>query len=102
MQETLEELLARLKAEIEDAEHGDVDRDELTRLARAVEAKLAEKQSAERKREEAEAEAEDDDEDDDDGLTDDLREGVVRWESSHPELAAFLHRAADTLGGIGI
>ena len=97
MQETLEELLARLKAEIEDAEHGDVDRDELARLARAVETKLAEKQAAEP----SEADAENE-EDDDDGLTDDLREGVVRWESSHPDLANFLHRAADTLGGVGL
>src|SRR5262245_13807593 len=40
MQETLEQLLARLKAEIHDAEHGDVDRAELSRLAKAVEAKL--------------------------------------------------------------
>ena len=85
MQETLEQLLARLKAEIEDAEHGDVDRAELARLARAVESKLAE-----------------DSKDDDDSLGDDLREGVVRWESSHPDLANFLHRAADTLGGIGL
>ena len=100
MQETLEELLARLKAEIEDAEHGDVDRDELARLAKAVEAKLAEKRSQRSSRAKTStttrttttttASAED------------LREGVVRWESSHPDLAAFLHRAADTLGGIGL
>ena len=87
MQETLEQLLARLKAEIEDAEHGDVDRAELARLAKAVETKLAEDKPAEG---------------DDDSLSEDLREGVVRWESSHPDLANFLHQAADTLGGIGI
>ena len=94
MQETLEQLLARLKAEIEEAEHGDVDRAELARLARAVEAKLAE--TGADKAENA------DDDDDDDSLSEDLREGVVRWESSHPDLANFLHQAADTLGGIGI
>ena len=94
MQETLEQLLARLKAEIEEAEHGDVDRAELARLARAVEAKLAETGT--------EKAADADDDDDDDSLGEDLREGVVRWESSHPDLANFLHQAADTLGGIGI
>ena len=98
MQETLEQLLARLKAEIEDAEHGDVDRAELARLARAVEAKLAET-GADKAAEKAENA---DDDDDDDSLSEDLREGVVRWESSHPDLANFLHQAADTLGGIGI
>lgn len=85
MQETLEQLLARLKAEIEDAEHGDVDRAELARLAKAVEARLAA-----------------DDEDDDEGLADDLRSGIVRWESSHPQLARVLQRAIDALGGIGL
>ena len=84
MQETLEQLLARLKAEIEDAEHGDVDRAELSRLAKAVEAKL------------------DDADDDDDSLVDDMQRGVVRWESSHPQLAGLLQRAIDTLGGIGL
>lgn len=88
MQETLEQLLARLKAEIEDAEHGDVDRAELARLAKAVESKLADDY--------------DETEDDDDSLSEDLRGGVVRWETSHPELARFLHQAADTLGGVGL
>ena len=98
MQETLEQLLARLKSEIEDAEHGDVDREELARLAKAVEAKLADRGDAAEATTDAETVAETDDDD----LTDDLREGVVRWESSHPELASFLHRAADTLSGIGL
>jgi hypothetical protein len=97
MQETLEQLLARLKAEIEDAEHGDVDRAELARLARAVETRLAD--TAAPKPDVAD---DDGDDDDDDSLSEELREGVVRWESSHPDLANFLHKAADTLGGIGI
>ena len=96
MQETLEQLLARLKAEIQDAEHGDVDREELARLARAVEAKLTGQPDA------TEPAPTSEEKDDDDDLADDLREGVVRWESSHPELASFLHRAADTLSGIGL
>jgi DNA-binding transcriptional regulator YdaS (Cro superfamily) len=96
MQETLEQLLARLKAEIEDAEHGDVDREELARLAKAVETKLAERADATGDVETTAADTDDDD------LAEDLREGVVRWESSHPELANFLHRAADTLSGIGL
>ena len=58
MQETLEQLLARLKAEIEDAEHGDVDRAELARLAKAVESKLADES--------------DETDDDDESLTEDL------------------------------
>jgi hypothetical protein len=98
MQETLEQLLARLKAEIQDAEHGDVDREELARLAKAVEAKLAEQADAAEAADVAATSGETDDDD----LTDDLREGVVRWESSHPELASFLRRAADTLSGIGL
>ena len=98
MQETLEELLARLKAEIEDAEHGDVDRAELARLAEAVQAKLADERDAGP----TGGAPDDHDDDHDDGLAEDLRNGVVRWEASHPELSDFLHRAADTLGGVGL
>ena len=36
MQETLEQLLARLKAEIHDAEHGDVDREELAKFGSSL------------------------------------------------------------------
>ncbi len=87
MEEPLASLLARLKSEIEQGEHGDLDRDELARLAGDVERRL---------------EADHDAEHHDDSLGDDLREGVGRFEASHPDLAAGIRRAADALGGLGL
>lgn len=87
MEETLASLLARLKAEIEEGEHGDLDRHELARLAGEVERRLEGDHDARRH---------------DDGLGDELREGVGRFEASHPDLAAGIRRAADALGGLGL
>lgn len=84
MEETLEQLLARLKAEIEDAEHGDLDREELARLAGELEDRLGA------------------DDDDDDGIVGRLREAVLRFEGSHPDLATLIGRTADALSGMGI
>lgn len=86
MEEPLASLLARLKSEIEQGEHGDLDRDELARLAGEVERRL----EADHPRHH------------DDGLGDELREGVGRFEASHPDLAAGIRRAADALGGLGL
>lgn len=84
MQETLEELLARLRVEIGRAEHGEGDRAALARLAGEVEQRL------------------DDAHEDDEGLVEDLRDGVRHFEASHPDLAQLIGRAADALGGIGL
>ena len=85
MQETLEQLLARLRHELDRAEHGQVDRAALSKLAGEVERRL-----------------DPDQDDDDDSLGDEMRDGVRRFEVSHPELARVIGRAADALGGIGL
>jgi hypothetical protein len=43
-----------------------------------------------------------DQDDDDEGLGDELRDGMRRFEVSHPDLASVIGRAADALGGIGL
>ncbi len=83
MAASLDELLARLKAEIEEAEHGDVDKAELARLASAVERRIA-------------ADA------DDGSLTSRLRDASSRFEASHPDLAGFLRTATEQLSGLGL
>jgi hypothetical protein len=85
MQETLQQLLARLRHELDRAEHGHVDRAALSKLAGEVERRL-----------------DPDQDDDDEGLGDELRDGVRRFEVSHPDLASVIGRAADALGGIGL
>ncbi|MGE3620995.1 MAG: DUF4404 family protein [Acidimicrobiia bacterium] len=84
MRETVGELLARLKEEIDRAEHGEDNREVLAALAGQLERRL------------------DPDEDDEDGLVDDLRDGVRRFEVTHPELADLIGRAADALSSIGL
>ena len=82
MQEPLEQLLADLRAAIDDAEDGVDNTEELARLAGKVERRLSEE--------------------DDDGIVDDLRDEVARFEASHPTLAAAINRAADALSAIGL
>jgi hypothetical protein len=82
MQEPLEQLLADLKTAIDASEDGADNKDELARLAGAVERRL--------------------NDDDPEGLVDELREEVTRFEVSHPRLAAAIGRAADALSAIGL
>lgn len=85
MRETLEQLLARLRDEIDRAEHGEGDRETLARLVGEVEKRL-----------------DPDREDDDENLVGEMRESVRRFQVSHPELANVIGRAADAFGGIGL
>jgi hypothetical protein len=82
VQETLEDLLRRLKDAIEACEEGTGDQAELARLAGQVERRL--------------------NDDDSDGVVDDLRDEVTRFEVSHPTLAQAIGRAADALSSIGL
>jgi Domain of unknown function (DUF4404) len=82
MQDTLQELLAHLKDAIDAAEAGADNEDELARLAGEVERRLSE--------------------DDSEGVVDDLRDGVRRFEVSHPSLSGAIGRAADALSAIGL
>lgn len=82
MQEPLDQLLADLRRAIDADEGGEVDREELARLAGEVERRLRE--------------------DDDEGLVDELREEVTRFEVSHPTLANAIGRAADALSALGL
>jgi hypothetical protein len=82
MQEPLEELLADLRAAIDAGDDTEASRDEIARLASAVERRLRD--------------------DDPEGVVDDLREEVTRFEVSHPALADAIGRAADALSAIGL
>ncbi|MDX6234836.1 MAG: hypothetical protein QOH68_3964 [Nocardioidaceae bacterium] len=82
--ESLDALLARLKAELTEWEGGERDPDELRRLIDGIERRL------------------DPEEPDDDSVLEELEQGVVRFESSHPTLAGTLRKIADTLGGVGL
>jgi hypothetical protein len=82
MQEPLDQLLADLRRAIDAGEGGEVDREELARLAGEVERRLRE--------------------DDDEGVVDELREEVTRFEVSHPTLANAIGRAADALSALGL
>jgi hypothetical protein len=82
MQEPLDQLLADLRRAIDADEGGEVDREELARLAGEVERRLRE--------------------DDDEGVVDELREEVTRFEVSHPTLANAIGRAADALSALGL
>jgi hypothetical protein len=102
--ETLTDLLARLKAEIESAEHGDVDRAELARLAGELEDRIAGGSAAGSARGDRGGADDAGGEDDErrDGLVDRLRESVLRFEGEHPDLANTIGRAADALSGMGL
>jgi hypothetical protein len=82
MQEPLKELLAHLRAEIDAAEEGADNKEELARLSGELERRLSEA--------------------DDEGVVDDLREEVTKWEVSHPDLASVINRAADALSALGL
>ena len=82
MQEPLDQLLADLRRAIDADDGGEVDREELARLAGEVERRLRE--------------------DDDEGVVDELREEVTRFEVSHPTLANAIGRAADALSALGL
>ena len=93
MPESLEQLLAHLKAEIEKSEHGAGDRETLARLAGEVEQRLGN----------AGDDQHDDKHDDKhEGLVEELRDGVRRFEVTHPQLAQAIGHVADALGGIGL
>ncbi|MBA2282750.1 MAG: DUF4404 family protein [Acidimicrobiia bacterium] len=81
---SLDALLGRLKVELTEWEAGDRDPDELRRLVDAVERRL------------------DPAEDDDDSVFEELEQGVVRFEASHPTLADALRKIAASLGGVGL
>jgi hypothetical protein len=86
MPESHEELVARLKAEIENSGHGEADRATLDRLATEAERRMAGAEAA----------------DDHEGLVEELRESVRRFEVSHPKLADAIGHVADALSGLGI
>jgi hypothetical protein len=81
MHEPLNELLAELRAAIDEAEQTG-NREELARLVDELDRRL--------------------NEDDDEGVVDDLRDAVDRWEAEHPRLAAAIGRAADALSALGL
>jgi hypothetical protein len=87
MPESHEELVARLKAEIESSGHGEADRATLDRLAAEAERRMAAAKASD---------------DTHDGLVEELRESVLRFEVSHPRLADAIGRVADALSGIGL
>ena len=82
MQEPLAELLDHLKSEIEKAEQGQGNKEELARLAAEVERRLGE--------------------DDDDGIVDELTEEATKFEAEHPRVADIIRRTADALSSIGL
>ena len=81
MQEPLEELLAELRAAIDDAERTG-DQEELARLVDELDRRL--------------------NEEDDEGIVDELRGEVTKWEARHPSLAEAIGRAADALSVLGL
>jgi hypothetical protein len=87
MPESHEELVARLKAEIEASGHGEADRATLDRLATEAERRMAGADAAD---------------DDYEGLVEELRESVRRFEVSHPKLADAIGHVADALSSLGI
>ena len=86
MPESHEELVARLKAEIESSGHGEADRATLDRLATEAERRMAGAAAA----------------DDHEGLVEELRDSVRRFEVSHPKLADAIGHVADALSSLGI
>ena len=68
--------------DLEAAEDGADNKDELARLSREVERRL--------------------NDDDADGVVDDLREEVTKFEVTHPKLAGIINRTADALSAIGL
>ncbi|MEP6660591.1 MAG: DUF4404 family protein [Acidimicrobiales bacterium] len=87
MPETHEQLVARLKAEIENSGHGEADRATLDRLATESERRMAGAEAADENHE---------------GLVEELRESVRRFEVSHPKLADAIGHVADALSSLGI
>ena len=87
MPESHEELVARLKAEIESSGHGEADRATLDRLATEAERRMGGAEASDDKHE---------------GLVEELRESVLRFEVSHPKLAQALGHVADALSSIGL
>ena len=81
MHEPLAELLAELRAAIDEAEKTG-SREHLARLVDELDRRL--------------------NEDDDEGIVDDLRDEVTRFEAEHPRLAAAIGRAADALSALGL
>jgi vacuolar-type H+-ATPase subunit I/STV1 len=79
----LEELLAELRAAIDENERGAANDAELARLAGRVEDRIRLQ-------------------DDDGDLVEELREEVTRFEVTHPKLAAAIGRAADALSALGL
>ncbi len=87
MPETHEQLVARLRAEIEQSGHGEADRATLDRLAAEAERRMGAAKASD---------------DGHDGLVDELRQSVLRFEVSHPRLADAIGHVADALSGIGL
>ena len=87
MPESHEQLVARLRAEIESSGHGEADRATLERLAAEAERRMAGADAAD---------------DNQDGLVEELRESVLRFEVSHPKLADAIGHVADALSSLGI
>ena len=87
MPESHEQLVARLRAEIESSGHGEADRATLERLAAEAERRMAGAGVAD---------------DNHEGLVEELRESVLRFEVTHPKLASAIGQVADALSGIGL
>jgi hypothetical protein len=81
MQEPIEELIAELRAAIDEAERTG-DREELARLVDELDRRL--------------------NDEDEEGIVEDLRDEVTKWETNHPRLADAIGRAADALSALGL
>ena len=83
MQEPLEELLAHLRAAIDEAEDGSGDRERAGPAGRPRSTGASTRTTSE-------------------GVVDDLRDEVTKFEASHPTLADAIGRAADALSALGL
>ncbi len=92
MERDLRHLLEALQAAIHRTQEGDTDREELNRLAEAVERRLAQ----------ADREAADDGDEERQGLIDSLEAAALRFDAEHPVLGQALLRAVDALSAAGI
>jgi hypothetical protein len=92
MERDLRHLLEELRAAIHRTREGDADRDELNRLAEAVERRLAQ----------ADREAAADSDEERQSLIDSLEAAALRFDAEHPVLGQALLRAVDALSAAGI
>ena len=92
MERDLRQLLEELRSAIHRTREGDADRDELNRLAEAVERRLAQ----------ADREAAADSDEERQSLIDSLEAAALRFDAEHPVLGQALLAAVDALSAAGI